>query len=89
MQKILLMNLEWLVSEGTHLYMFNESDLNGMPERVLDICDEIINRGLHEKVILTGQLRIHKKSTKEFFQKLYKAGFRALRFGVDAFSKIH
>ena len=24
---------------------------------------------------------------KEFFQKLYKAGFRALRFGVDAFSK--
>jgi len=79
--------LEWLVSEGTHLYMFNESDLNGMPERVLEICDEIISRGLHEKVILTGQLRIHKKSTKEFFQKLYKAGFRALRFGVDAFSK--
>ncbi len=79
--------LEWLVSEGTHLYMFNESDLNGMPERVLEICDEIIRRGLDKKVILTGQLRIHKKSTKEFFQKLYKAGFRALRFGVDAFSK--
>ena len=80
--------LEWLVSQGTHLYMFNESDLNGMPERVLEICDEIIKRGLNKKIILTGQLRIHKKSTKEFFQKLYLAGFRALRFGVDAFSKI-
>ena len=79
--------LEWLVSQGTHLYMFNESDLNGMPERVLEICDEIIKRGLNKKIILTGQLRIHKKSTKEFFQKLYLAGFRALRFGVDAFSK--
>lgn len=79
--------LEWLIDQGTHLYMFNESDLNGMPERVLEICDEIIKRGLHKKVILTGQLRIHKKSTKEFFQKLHKAGFRALRFGVDAFSK--
>ncbi len=79
--------LEWLVSQGTHVYMFNESDLNGMPERVLEICDEIIKRGLNKKIILTGQLRIHKKSTKEFFQKLYLAGFRALRFGVDAFSK--
>ena len=79
--------LEWLIDQGTHLYMFNESDLNGMPERVLEICDEIIKRGLHKKIVLTGQLRIHKKSTKEFFQKLYKAGFRALRFGVDAFSK--
>ena len=48
--------------------MFNESDLNGMPERVLEICDEIIKRGLNKKIILTGQLRIHKKSTKEFFQ---------------------
>jgi radical SAM superfamily enzyme YgiQ (UPF0313 family) len=76
--------LEWLVDRGCRLFMFNESDLNGKPEVVLEICDEIIRRDL--KVKLTGQLRIHKKSDKHFFQKLRKAGFVALRFGVDAFS---
>jgi radical SAM superfamily enzyme YgiQ (UPF0313 family) len=76
--------LEWLVSQGCRLFMFNESDLNGKPEMVLEICDEIIRRKL--KVKLTGQLRIHKKGTREFYQKLREAGFVALRFGVDAFS---
>ncbi|MBI3862749.1 MAG: B12-binding domain-containing radical SAM protein [Planctomycetia bacterium] len=77
--------LEWLVDRGCRLFMFNESDLNGKPEIVLEICDEIIRRGLRVK--LTGQLRIHKKSDQAFFQKLRKAGFVALRFGVDAFSE--
>lgn len=78
--------LEWLVDRGCHLFMFNESDLNGMPERVLEICDEIIRRSLQRKVKLTGQLRIHKKNNKSFFEKLRAANFVALRFGVDAFS---
>ena len=76
--------LEYLVSQGCHLFMFNESDLNGAPEVVLEICDEIIRRKL--KIKLTAQLRIHKKSDKAF-QKLAAAGFVALRFGVDAFSE--
>ena len=65
--------------------MFNESDLNGAPETVLQICDEIISRGL--KIKLTAQLRIHKKCDRAFYQKLALAGFVALRFGVDAFSE--
>ncbi len=77
--------LEWLFQQGCTLFMFNESDLNGMPERLLDICDEIIRRGL--KIKLTGQLRIHKKSDRAFFDKLREAGMVALRFGVDAFSE--
>mgnify|MGYP001415531338 CR=1 FL=1 len=77
--------LEFLVQEGAFLFMFNESDLNGNPEIVLEICDEIIKRGLRIK--LTAQLRIHKKADKAFFMKLKQAGFVALRFGVDAFSK--
>jgi radical SAM superfamily enzyme YgiQ (UPF0313 family) len=77
--------LEWLVDQGCHLFMFNESDLNGMPEKVLEICDEVIRRKLNIK--LTGQLRIHKKSDRAYFQKLREAGFVALRFGVDAFSE--
>jgi len=77
--------LEWLVDRGCTLFMFNESDLNGMPEKLLEICEEIIRRGLNIK--LTGQLRIHKKSDRAFFDTLRKAGFVALRFGVDAFSE--
>jgi radical SAM superfamily enzyme YgiQ (UPF0313 family) len=77
--------LEWLVDQGCHLFMFNESDLNGAPEKLLEICDEIMRRGV--RVLLIGQLRIHKKNDKAFFQKLRAAGFIALRFGVDAFSE--
>ena len=79
--------LEWLVDKGCHLYMFNESDLGGMPERVVEICDEIVRRGLHHKVKLTGQLRVNKKQGRAFFDKLREANFVALRFGVDAFSE--
>jgi len=77
--------LEWFVDRGSTLFMFNESDLNGAPERLLEICDEIINRNI--KIKLTGQLRIHKKSDRAFFDKLAKAGFVGLRFGIDAFSR--
>ncbi|MDR4498206.1 MAG: B12-binding domain-containing radical SAM protein [Candidatus Scalindua sp.] len=76
---------QWLNDRGCDLFMFNESDLNGDPEALLEICDEIIRRKL--KITLTGQLRIHKKSDREFFDRLYTAGFRALRFGVDGWSK--
>ncbi len=79
--------LEWLVEQGCYLYMFNESDLGGMPERVMEICDEIIRRGLHRKVKLTGQLRVNKKQDRAFFEKLREANFVALRFGIDAFSE--
>ena len=79
--------LEWLVNKGCHLFMFNESDLGGMPERVEEICDEIIRRGLHRKVKLTGQLRVNKNQTRSFFEKLREANFVALRFGIDAFSE--
>lgn len=83
--KIFVDELEWLVDQGCRLFMFNESDLNGMPELVLDLCDEIIKRDLNIK--LTGQLRIHKKADRAFYHKLREAGFVALRFGVDAFSE--
>lgn len=77
--------LEWLVDHGCTLFMFNESDLNGMPEKLLEICDEIIGRDI--RVRLTGQLRIQKTSDGPFYKKLHEAGFVALRFGVDAFSE--
>ena len=57
--------LEWLVDQGCTLFMFNESDLNGMPEKVIEICDEIIRRDI--RVRLTGQLRIQKTSDGPFY----------------------
>lgn len=77
--------IEWLMDRGCNLFMFNESDLNGMPEKLLDICDEIVRRQLPTK--LAGQLRIHKKSDRAFFDSLKKAGVIALRFGIDALSE--
>lgn len=76
--------LAWLADRGCTLFMFNESDLNGMPEKLVEICDEIIRRDI--KVRLTGQLRIQKTSDRAFYDRLRAAGFVALRFGVDAFS---
>lgn len=76
--------LEWHYQNGSWFFMFNESDLNGMPERLVEICEEVIRRKLPVK--FSGQLRIHKDNSKEFFQTLRRAGFTHLRFGVDAFS---
>lgn len=75
---------EWLYKQGCDLFMFNESDLNGKPEILVAICNEIVRRGL--KIKLTGQLRIHKNSNRAFFDKLHAGGFVALRFGVDAWT---
>lgn len=76
---------EWLYNEGCDLFHFNESDLNGDPTALGNICKEIINRDL--KIRLVGQLRIHQESTLEYFQLLRAGGFVHLRFGVDGWSK--
>ena len=77
--------LEWFVDHGFNGFVFNESDLNGDPETLLEICREVMRRGL--KISLTGQLRIHAKSDQAFFDTLRAAGFHSLRFGVDAWSR--
>lgn len=76
---------EWLADNGCDLFMFNESDLNGSIENLLQICDEIIRRKL--KIRLSGQLRIHKNIDRAFCDRLRKAGFVSLRFGVDAWAE--
>ncbi|MBL0721411.1 MAG: B12-binding domain-containing radical SAM protein [Sulfurovum sp.] len=76
---------EWHRDKGGYSFHFNESDLNGDPESLVELCKEIIKRKLVIKFV--GQLRIHKKSTREFFDILKSAGFDKLRFGVDGWSK--
>jgi radical SAM superfamily enzyme YgiQ (UPF0313 family) len=76
--------LEWLYKQGTYLFVINDSDLNGDNKIVEAICDEIIRRDL--KIKISGQMRIDKRNTRQFFDKMFKAGFHLLRFGVDAWS---
>ena len=76
--------IEFMYAKGFHTFHFNESDVNGDPENLYKICEEIIKRKL--VLQLMGQLRIHKKNTKEYMHHLAKAGFCHLRFGVDGWS---
>jgi len=76
---------EWLNQQGFTDFHFNESDMNGDIDALMDICREIISRDL--KISITGQLRIDWLNTEEFFSLLRKAGCTALRFGVDGWSK--
>jgi radical SAM superfamily enzyme YgiQ (UPF0313 family) len=76
--------LQWLVEQGSAVFQFNDSDVNGDPDFLLQVCEEIIRRNL--KVKLTGQLRINKRGTREFYDCLRAAGFSRLRFGVDGWT---
>lgn len=76
--------MEFWVSRGFHTFHFNDSDVNGDPDNLHALCDEIIRRGL--KVNLIGQLRINKRNTREYLEHLAKAGFKYLRFGVDGWN---
>jgi len=82
--KLVVDEFEYLHDNGCDLFMFNESDLNGRPDLLLAICEEIQRRKL--KIKLTGQLRVSRHSDRKFYDALAAGGFSALRFGVDAWS---
>ena len=77
--------IEYWTKKNFSLFHFNDSDVNGDPQYLYDICSEIMRRSL--KVILVGQLRIDKHNNKEYFKHMAKAGFAHLRFGVDGWSQ--
>jgi len=76
--------IEYYTKYGMHTFHFNESDVNGNPQALYDLCSEIIRRNI--KVKLVGQLRVDKRNTAEYFKHLAKAGFTHLRFGVDGWT---
>jgi radical SAM superfamily enzyme YgiQ (UPF0313 family) len=76
--------VEWLTKQGCRVFHFNESDMNGDPDALLAICDDILRRRL--KIGFGGELRIHKRSTQEFFKRLRAAGCGSLVFGVDGWT---
>lgn len=76
--------IQWHTQQGFTAFHFNESDVNGDPNHLLDICREIIRRGL--QVQLYGQMRIDPRNDLEFFHTIKQAGFTVLRFGVDGWT---
>lgn len=76
--------IQWHAQRSFDVFHFNESDVNGDPGHLLDICREIIKRGL--KVKLYGQMRIDPRNDLEFFHTIKQAGFTILRFGVDGWT---
>jgi radical SAM superfamily enzyme YgiQ (UPF0313 family) len=75
----------YFVARGFHTFHFNESDVNGDPQALYDVCSGIIRNNWD--VQLVGQLRIDRRNTAEYFRHLAKAGFTHLRFGVDGWSQ--
>lgn len=76
--------IEWFTKQGYNVFHFNESDMNGNPDVTLGICDEIGRRGL--KISFGGELRVHKRSDKDFFKRLRAAGCSGLIFGIDGWT---
>ncbi|GEM_PF-1609547 len=76
--------IEYHTKLGFHTFHFNESDVNGDPQTLYDLCSEVIRRKLDVKFV--AQLRIDKRNTAEYFRHLKKAGFMHLRFGVDGWT---
>lgn len=78
--------IQWMVDRGRHTFVFNDSDLSGDPQAVREICEEIIRRGINN-ISLSGQLRVQKGYTQEYFDILAQAGFNALTYGIDGWAK--
>jgi radical SAM superfamily enzyme YgiQ (UPF0313 family) len=85
-----------IVDEIEHLYnaynltymQFQDDTINVPLKRGLDICDEIIRRGLHEKLTFGGSMRVNKQLVSpELFAKMKQAGFVYLGYGVESGSQ--
>ena len=77
--------IEWFCRQGFDHFVFHDSDCNGDPENLVQMCREINRRGL--EVRISGQMRIRKTGTPEFFRELRRGGFDYIRFGVDGWSR--
>lgn len=70
---------------GLDRFQCQDSDLAGRDLRHLhEVADEILRQRL--EISLVGQMRCHKGTDEALFRTLRRAGFEAMRFGVDAWS---
>lgn len=66
-------------------YWFFDSLINGDMNFFQELCDEILKQDIN--VYWGGYIRIHPKIIESFADKLYKAGCRFLRIGIESGSQ--
>ena len=66
-------------------FWLHDSLLNGDMNFFSDFCDRLIKENL--KLYWGGNIRIHPKLTEEFCKKMYRAGCRFLRIGIESGSQ--
>ena len=67
---------------------FQDDTVNIPQQRAFDICDEIINRGLHREMTFMGSLRLNKNCvSQELMDRMKEAGFEFFGFGVESGSQ--
>lgn len=85
-----------IVDEIEHLHteygatgiQFQDDTINVPQQRALDICNEIVRRGLHEHMEFSGSMRVNTQLVSpELFAQLKHAGFVYLGFGVESGSQ--
>lgn len=74
---------QWVHQGGCSFYFF-ESNVNGDPDVLDELCREVIRRRLN--VNLCAQARVDKRNSLDHFRHLRAAGFHHLRFGVDGWT---
>lgn len=67
---------------GTKFMMFFDDTLTVNKQHVFDLCDEIIKRGLHKKVVFYANTRAN-TTTPEMLDKLIEAGVTEMSMGVE------
>lgn len=84
--KLYVEEIESVLATGrANEFNASDSDFGGRPEILVELCEEIIRRGI--KISFTGQIRLNKNFDVNFFRLMKKAGLHSLNFGSDAFTE--
>lgn len=78
--------IEWLVKKyKVREIHFIDDNFNLRPKIAEEICDELIGRGLHRKIIWRAQFRANRNLTpRRLFKKMKEAGCWQIYFGVES-----
>lgn len=71
---------------GTELFMFFDDTLTVNRFHIIELCDEIIKRGIHQKASFYANTRAN-TTTPDMLDKMISAGFTEMSMGVETGSK--
>jgi anaerobic magnesium-protoporphyrin IX monomethyl ester cyclase len=80
-------DLEYLINICGQTYVMFVDDLfTGNKKRLIELCREMQQRGLHEKCIFGAQVRAD-SIDEEILNTLIKSGFKTISFGIETSSE--